>query len=377
MIDYRSNLSLPSYLMIGTVLNARVLPPCGNVVNDTQRYSFGKWYWEPRRQSACINPRQLMHNQSFDIFARFRTTNESEAGGSAPALVTLVSFASNVFSHIVMDILPKVSVICDSLLSLARVAILVSIKLQQDLVRLVCPDASSHRFIFLPAHKAVRAPVVYVPFVPGSIGLYPPNVIRPIGLSKPCGDAFMSGHLQAQRLECNPPSDLVYLWRPRGVRSVTDHTSLLHTMRAAWRCGRVVLVNSSSWKDDRRALSAARVVVAPHGGAVANIVFAAPGAHVIELITRSGLRQRPCYFGLANALGFTYEYVEPQKFDFFAPMTVGQHSLAQISSTLQAICEGRPLARPVAAKATQYLPNLRKKRAGSKVTVSGLTARQH
>ena len=86
-------------------------------------------------------------------------------------------------------------------------------------------------------------------------------------------------------------------------------------------------------------MSSARVIVAPHGGAVANIAFAPPGAHVMELITNKGLKIRPCYFGLAHALGFTYEYVEPQAFDFAKPMTLGQRALARIDSNLRTMCE--------------------------------------
>ena len=268
------------------------------------------------------------------------------------ALVNLVSFATSVFSHAVMDILPKASAVCASLLSLADVGILVSSKLQQELVSAMCPDADTFRFVFLPNQRAVRSPVVYVPFVPGAIGVSPRNTMRPMNSLVPCGKISVPGHLQ--RFECDPSarSDLVYLGRPSGIRSVRDHQQLLDTMRAAWNCGRVVLVTPSTWKVDRALLSDARVVLAPHGGAVANIVFAPTGAHIIELISRKGVRARPCYYGLAAALGFTYEYVEPHAFGFDEPMLLGHRALDHIATTLQRICRrvervhGHPTATP-------------------------------
>lgn len=338
---YPLNTSLPSYVVMGAVLNARVLPPCGNVVNDSAQFSFGKWYWDPQSSkgaSQCHNAPSLLHVRKSDVVATLGPN-----GAPAAALVSLVSFATSEFSHVVMDSLPKASAVCTTL-SLETVAILVSGALQQNLVRLVCPDAS--RFLLLPKKRAMSAPVVYLPFVPATpLGIYPQRTLQPMALPRPCGDTSpvprQLGLQHVRRFDCAPPSDLIYLWRPRGVRSVTDHQRLLETLDTAWsRCGRVVLVEPGSWAADRRRMSGARVVVAPHGGAVANIAFAPPGAHLIELITRKGLKERPCYYGLAHALDFTYEYIEPSRFSFFKPMTLGPHALARIDSTLRAMCDG-------------------------------------
>ena len=145
---------------------------------------------------------------------------------------------------------------------------------------------------------------------------------------------------------CDRPTDLVYLARHRSSgkngakRTVLDEEELLASMRAAWgeSCGAVRVVNSSLWRTDRALLQHAAVVVAPHGGAIANLVFAPEGTTLLELIPGWGLRERPCYYGLAMSLGFRYEYVEPEVFGFNVPMRMGSRGREQVGSVLRAVC---------------------------------------
>ena len=158
--------------MMGEVQNGRVLPPCGAVVNNSDTFGgFGKWYWN-NMQNCKIDP-ALMHDRRSDVVASIggRTKNRSVS-----ALVSLVSFATTAFSHVVMDSLPKASAIC-GVLSLDSVGIVVSTRLQQDLVQLVCPDAESSRFLILTNNCAVTAPMVYIPLAYGLIGMYPPRTL--------------------------------------------------------------------------------------------------------------------------------------------------------------------------------------------------------
>ena len=76
-----------------------------------------------------------------------------------------------------------------------------------------------------------------------------------------------------------------------------------------------------SFETDAAAFARARVVLGPHGGAFANLVFAPPGAEVIEFIPRASMEMqapgepkrdvRPCYHALAGALGLRYHQLEP------------------------------------------------------------------
>ncbi len=59
--------------------------------------------------------------------------------------------------------------------------------------------------------------------------------------------------------------------------------------------------------DQIRAFAAASVIVSPHGAALANLVFATPGATVIELFPPSSVL--PDYWRLASSAGVTYRYL--------------------------------------------------------------------
>ena len=53
--------------------------------------------------------------------------------------------------------------------------------------------------------------------------------------------------------------------------------------------------------------AAAEVIVAPHGAALANLVFARPGARVLEMFATDYVN--PCYWAIAVAAGLDYRYL--------------------------------------------------------------------
>src|SRR5205823_14513651 len=52
----------------------------------------------------------------------------------------------------------------------------------------------------------------------------------------------------------------------------------------------------------------ARVIIAPHGAALANFVFCQPGTRVVEITARAGYRD--WYWQLAAVAGLSYEVLE-------------------------------------------------------------------
>jgi hypothetical protein len=61
-------------------------------------------------------------------------------------------------------------------------------------------------------------------------------------------------------------------------------------------------------------LKEAALVVSVHGGAMANIAYAPVGTAVLEIT--GDLPTRPCYLGLAGALGFEHAAVATEGFSF-------------------------------------------------------------
>jgi capsular polysaccharide biosynthesis protein len=78
----------------------------------------------------------------------------------------------------------------------------------------------------------------------------------------------------------------------------------------------------------------ASVIVAPHGAALANIVFCKPGTRVVEISTRAGYRD--WYWQLAAVAGLSYEVMEAQRSGSFsgpyenADMIVSRENLERL-----------------------------------------------
>ena len=89
----------------------------------------------------------------------------------------------------------------------------------------------------------------------------------------------------------------------------------------------VVVHPENSWRVDRPIFEQASMIIGPHGGAMANMIFAPTNTTVIEFLPltrlkKRGANERPCYFGLARGMGFAYHAVEPPDFTLERPMTV-------------------------------------------------------
>ena len=67
-----------------------------------------------------------------------------------------------------------------------------------------------------------------------------------------------------------------------------------------------VAMEGRSVREQAMLLARADVVVAPHGGALTNMVFCRPGTRVVELLSR---HVYPYYYGLAASCGHVYHAV--------------------------------------------------------------------
>ena len=118
-----------------------------------------------------------------------------------------------------------------------------------------------------------------------------------------------------------PGTDVVYIARKAGTtRFVANEDEVLATLRTKWPNLRIVYP-ANAWRQDREAFRNAGVIIGPHGGGFANMIFAPVNATIIEFTPlvqykHDGKNERPCYFGLAHGLGFEYHAVAPSKFNF-------------------------------------------------------------
>jgi len=68
-------------------------------------------------------------------------------------------------------------------------------------------------------------------------------------------------------------------------------------------------LEAMSWREQVAAFAAARVVVAPHGAGLANVVFCRPGTRVVEFFNRSYVN--PCFEQWAHTARLDYHAVVP------------------------------------------------------------------
>jgi capsular polysaccharide biosynthesis protein len=106
-----------------------------------------------------------------------------------------------------------------------------------------------------------------------------------------------------------PPTERrpLYITRSAGSnnRAVVDEPRLIGFLKD--RGFDVIDPSELTVADQIRSFAAASVIVSPHGAALANLVFATPGATVIELFPPSSVL--PDYWRLASSAGVTYRYM--------------------------------------------------------------------
>lgn len=94
----------------------------------------------------------------------------------------------------------------------------------------------------------------------------------------------------------------LYIGRPEGVRRGVINELELAPILEHHGVTRVVM-EGLSVAEQARLLSGAELVIAPHGGALTNMVFCRPGTRIVELLSR---HVYPYYHGLAACCGHVY-----------------------------------------------------------------------
>ena len=132
------------------------------------------------------------------------------------------------------------------------------------------------------------------------------NVIAPWKVHGLRGLPFSGEQNQHRRL---------YLSRaPAAVRRIANENEISEVLRH--RNFKIVEAENLSWREQANLFAGASVIVAPHGAALANIVFCKPGTRVVEISTRAGYRD--WYWQLAAVAGLSYEVLEAQRSGSFS-----------------------------------------------------------
>jgi capsular polysaccharide biosynthesis protein len=129
----------------------------------------------------------------------------------------------------------------------------------------------------------------------------------------------------------------LYLSRARAaVRRIANENEISEVLRH--RNFEIVEAENLSWREQANLFAGASVIVAPHGAALANIVFCKPGTRVVEISTRAGYGD--CYWQLAAVAGLSYEAMKAQRSGSFsgpyenADMIVSRENLEGLLESL-------------------------------------------
>lgn len=271
----------PKRLCIHTISNA-IIQQNGLVFNKTYTASVNKWYWN---SPPILGIKHVLSNREYVSFIQIWQEN---------------------FQHIVFDTLPKASTICNLLINEWKYKyILIKSVLHGALIRYICPQLRKYVDRFHVLRQTLSAKSISVIYFDGNfqMGIVPPDSIPKIATG-------------------NNNKYVIYIPRKHGhSRSVTNEGAVLNVLREKFGPRLHIFQPTNHFKNDSVLFNNANIIIAPHGGALSNMIFAPNNTTIIEFLPlvkykKKKLNERPCYFGLAKGLGFSYYSVEPDTFSF-------------------------------------------------------------
>lgn len=295
---------VPQQLCLVPIQNATVLTG-GLLYNGSGAFTFHHWYWVKELRMSKVSSSSLQSKSFVD-----------------KSFVSFIQIWQNRFQHIAFDTYPKSKILCSLLTQKTDMGILVTGELQRDLIIESCTSLEKERFIFVEKETFSASSIaasIWKPNAEYKMGLIPPSSIASLGSQTSRGDKVL------------------YLARASGTkRSVANQEEVLRVIKKHVGDKIVVVHPENSWRVDRPIFEQASMIIGPHGGAMANMIFAPANTTVIEFLPltrlkKRGANERPCYFGLARGMGFAYHAVEPPDFTFERPMTV---PLLELENTL-------------------------------------------
>lgn len=200
------------------------------------------------------------------------------------------------YYHFLMDALPRLGVLeqCPQIAAPDLWYVPEQTRFQRELLDLMGIEPG--RRVDAAQHPHVRADCLVVPGPPAMSEKNPPWVIE-----------FLRSRL-LPHVDVTGPRRRVYLTRGPSAnnRTVLDEAVLME--RLAARGFTAVDPGQLGVLDQIHLFATAEILVAPHGAALANLVFASPGATVIELFPAGCLL--PDYWRLASGVpGLRYRYL--------------------------------------------------------------------
>ncbi len=297
---------------IAVLENARVL--------DAEGWPIGK------RDTLLIDLATGLERPEYTAYLSLRCPIDTAVGGRALNLASC--YARENYCHFLLDALPRLEMFLRAGLTF------------DDVDWIIVPEfigsAREHFFhaLGLPEKKLLRLSygrqyefsTLYQPTFPGRESFIPPwiaefyreRLMRPLGIA----------HQKKTRL---------YVARTH--RGLANDAELW----AALAARSFERLEPATLEDNVRRFAEAAIIVGPHGAGLSNVIFAPPGAHLLEIIP--GDRPFPYFYSAASAAGLSYSAVlatpltpagqEYRKLPSDEPFAVDVSALCSIRSSLK------------------------------------------
>ncbi len=246
------------------------------------------------------------------IFLRRRLPPVEHVAGTLVSLAT--RGGSNNYYHFLLDVLPRFGVFEETMPGRVADALYVpsTTRWQQDLLQLV--GLGDHTYVETQKHRAVSADRLVVPSLPNPKEVAPRATVD-----------WLRSRLVAHDTSDKPRRIYVTRGSAPNTRRFVREDALMERLEER---GFVrIEPGGMSVRDQIDHYAAAEVVVAPHGAALTNLVFAAPGVRVLEMFPAEYVNQ--CFWAITQS-------VPDSKYAYLIAGDVAQHGPGDPMNKIQA-----------------------------------------
>jgi hypothetical protein len=302
----------------------------GLVVNASCIFSLGRWHWaysadQIKRILPPQHPLYYEYDDKSVMGFHIQSLVSESRWRSHEDIITFDMVWSEYFQHVVLETLPRLILACAWIQGHTNVKIGVGSIVQQRFIQDNCEIATERFRVTRGAGQRYNR--VYIPQLMGPAprdpvpaGAVRANSTKPLGGNSP-------GHKVVYLRRVSSGGQTTSKMR----RAIANEQEMILVLRSHFGDDFVVhepiaTFEFSKHEEERVMLRDARVIIAVHGGALANMIYAPVGTVVMEvnLIPNAKCGQSPClqpgatkvvhheilwrgcYFYLAVSLGFEY-----------------------------------------------------------------------
>lgn len=204
---------------------------------------------------------------------------------------TLVSLAtrggSDNYYHFLLDVLPRFGVFEETMPDRTADALYVPAAAKHQLDLLALTGLDVHRIVATGKHRAVSADHLIVPCLPNPLEVAPRKTVE-----------WLRSRLPAQDVSNKPRRIYVTRGTARNTRRLVREPELMPLLEQ--RGFTRIEPGGMSVREQIDHFAAAEVIVAPHGAALTNLVFAQPGVRVLELFPASFVKA--CFWAITDSI---------------------------------------------------------------------------